>query len=210
VARRPAAAPGWLSAPDLRAATERGALGAEAGLHAGVPVLMVLDARPDGLDEQQLRELARTVAATRRARAVSRSYCHPFALIAWHDDRVGVDIERVGPCDEAFGRSICTPSELASRPWEDAGRLISLWAGKEALAKALGEPLRHDPRRLEAPAGWPNGAAGRWRAREIAVADGYRAWVCWRCGPQGWEAQRAPEGVRSGARPRGARGAARP
>ena len=31
--------------------------------------------------------------------------------------------------------------------------MASLWSGKEALAKALGDALRYDPRRLESPAG---------------------------------------------------------
>jgi phosphopantetheinyl transferase len=56
----------------------------------------------------------------------------------------------------------------------------SLWSSKEALAKALGDPLHYDPRRLESPMSWPGGRAGPWRAARLATPDGHTAWLCWR------------------------------
>ena len=114
------------------------------------------------------------------AGGVSRSYCFPYALVAWHGDRVGVDIERIAACDERFARSICTPAEAESAPGRSDQEIVSLWSGKEALAKALGDALRYDPRRLDSPVGWAGGASGPWRARPVPVPGGYCAWVCWR------------------------------
>ncbi len=111
---------------------------------------------------------------------VSRSYSFPFALVGWHSQRIGVDIERVVACDDAFRRSICTVDELAEGPARDDEEIVSLWSSKEALAKALGDALRYDPRRLASPRAWPGGEAGPWRARRLAAPTGYCAWVCWR------------------------------
>ncbi len=144
------------------------------------PGLALLDATAEGLDERGLRERARSLADASGAAAVSRSYSHPLALVAWHSDRVGVDIERVVPCDESFGRSICTPEEEADEPWRRDEDIISLWASKEALAKALGDALRYDPRRLDSPCGWTDGRSGPWRARRLRVGAEHRAWICWR------------------------------
>ena len=147
------------------------------------PRVLLLDARADGIDnERALRTRVRARALSERSRAayVSRSYSFPLALIASHSDRVGVDLERVAPCDERFRRSICTPDEEAMGAWHSDAELTSLWASKEALAKALGDALRYDPRRLDSPIGWRDGACGPWRARAVDVGDGYRAWICWR------------------------------
>ena len=52
---------------------------------------------------------------------VARSYRHAYALVAWHPEPVGVDIERVDAYDPEFAQSTCTPSEReargASGPW---------------------------------------------------------------------------------------------
>jgi len=146
------------------------------------PAVWLLDATAAGTDERALREQARAFSAAAHAKHVSRSYCHPYALIAWHDAPVGVDIERVGPCDPAFADSIATPSERR-RPPEVADRdrhVTALWSSKEALAKALGDALDYDPRRLESPMHWPDLQAGPWRAAALDVPDPYVAWVCWR------------------------------
>lgn len=127
-----------------------------------------------------LRARARSWRPARGALGVSRAYCFPYALVGWHTSRVGVGIERVLTRDETFARSICTPAELAQRPWEEGPSIISLWSAKQALARALGEPLSYDPRRLESPSGWPAGASGPWRAQPVPVPAGYCAWVCWR------------------------------
>ena len=99
---------------------------------------------------------------------MSRSYCHPYALVGWHTEPVGVDIERFVACPEKFAQSISTPAEYTpagdGRPIASS---ISLWSSKEALAKALGDAADYDPRRLASPAGWPGGASGPWRTATL-------------------------------------------
>ncbi|MGB9185641.1 MAG: 4'-phosphopantetheinyl transferase superfamily protein [Solirubrobacteraceae bacterium] len=113
------------------------------------------------------------------ARFVSRSYRFPFAVLAWHDQPVGVDIERIEACPPGFAASISTPTELALRIAGDE-ETISLWCSKEALAKALGDALDYDPRRLESPVAWPEGHAGPWRAARQDAPGGHVVWLCWR------------------------------
>jgi hypothetical protein len=148
------------------------------------PLLRLLDARAAGAaDEASLRELARAASAHAGAPFISRSYRFPFALVAAHSAAVGVDIERVEPCDRAFADSIRTPAEraAAASPHEDHDRYCtSLWSSKEALSKALGDALAYDPRRLEGPGAWPDGRSGPWRATPLDVPDGYVGWLCWR------------------------------
>jgi hypothetical protein len=148
------------------------------------PLLRLLDARVAGVaDEAALRELARAASAHTGAPFASRSYCFPFALVAAHSAAVGVDIERVEPCDAAFADSIRTPAELsvAGPAREDHDRYFtSLWSSKEALSKALGDALAYDPRRLEGPGTWPDGCSGPWRATVLDVPEGYVGWLCWR------------------------------
>jgi hypothetical protein len=99
---------------------------------------------------------------------------------------VGVDIERVGTCDSAFLESISTPAELQAQAREQPTEIdlvaTSLWSSKEALSKALGDPLAYDPRRLEGPGSWPGGRSGPWRATTLDVGPAHVAWVCWRSG----------------------------
>lgn len=131
--------------------------------------------------DAELRRSARAHPESSRAAHVSRSYRAPLALIAWHDAPVGVDIERIEPCGPTFARSICTPAEIAlyADRFGDSSFVTSLWASKEALAKALGDPLAYDPRRLDSPIGWSGGAAGWWRAEEINAPAGHVAWLVW-------------------------------
>jgi hypothetical protein len=140
----------------------------------------LLDARVAGLDEPGLRAWARAenVQPGSGRCAVSRSYSYPYALVAWHDDAVGVDIERIEACDAAFADSICTPRERAELAAD--GCLTALWCSKEALSKALGDALEYDPRRLDSPMLWPGGRAGPWRAAPVAAPAGHTAWLCWR------------------------------
>jgi 4'-phosphopantetheinyl transferase superfamily len=143
----------------------------------------LIDARAAGArDEASLRELARTGSTEAGAPFTSRSYHFPFALVAAHSAAVGVDIERVEPCDAAFADSIRTPAELsAGPPREDHDRYFtSLWSSKEALAKALGDALAYDPRRLEGPGAWPDGRSGPWSARALELGPEHVGWVCWR------------------------------
>jgi hypothetical protein len=131
--------------------------------------------------EQDLHDAARVRSAQLAPeRRVSRAYAFPYGLLAHHDTAVGVDVERVAPCDVVFAASICTPDELSTIRVRDAAGVTSLWSSKEALAKALGDARLYDPRRLTSPLGWRHGASGPWRARPLTVAPGYRAWVCWR------------------------------
>jgi hypothetical protein len=150
----------------------------------GDPELRLFDVRAHDLDEGRLRESVRSFPVSEDAH-VSRSYSHPFAVIATHTGRVGVDIERVSACDEAFARSICTPDELdALAPIvEPDVQLSSVWSGKEALAKALGDALDYDPRRIGSPALWPEGRAGIWRAIPLPVPRGHVGWLCWEASP---------------------------
>jgi hypothetical protein len=148
----------------------------------GVPQVALLDASEAGLDADALRRWARRVAAASGAPYTSRSYRYPYALVAWHNQPVGTDIERIGPCDEAFAELICTPVERPTTPGP-FGRdiyLTSLWSGKEALAKALGDAVAYEPSRLASPALWPRGRAGTWRAEELRAPPGHVAWLCWR------------------------------
>ncbi|HUA50495.1 MAG TPA: 4'-phosphopantetheinyl transferase superfamily protein [Solirubrobacteraceae bacterium] len=144
------------------------------------PRVALIDATLEGLDEAELRTRARTFGAAVGAGNVSRSYCHPYALIGWHSGPIGVDIERVVACPEEFSQATATPAEQASGRWRTDEELISLWSSKEALSKALGDALDYDPRRLESPGGWPRGVCVRWRTAVVPVPDGHCAWVCWR------------------------------
>lgn len=148
----------------------------------GTPEVWLLDASCSGLDETGLRAAARRLTDRSGMPYVTRSYRYPYALVSWHAAEIGVDIERVEPLNGAFAASICTPDERIdwlAFPDPDA-RLASMWSSKEALAKALGDALTYDPRRLGSPMFWPDGRSGPWRATELAIADGHVAWLCWR------------------------------
>jgi hypothetical protein len=146
------------------------------------PEIRFLDARAAGVDEPGLRDLARALTAASGAAFATRSYRHPYALVAWHSLPVGADLERIEACDGAFAESIRTPAERAAAGGHalSEAQIASLWCSKEALAKALGDARRYDPRRLESPMGWPDGSAGPWRAAPVPVARGHVAWLCWR------------------------------
>lgn len=150
---------------------------------ADMPRVRLLDARERDLDETGLRAWARAESST--AANVARSYCYPYALVASHDAQVGVDIERIEPCDERFAELIGTPSERAeaASTSDRDGYLTGLWCSKEALSKALGDALRYEPARLASPLRWPGGRAGSWRASELSAPRGHVAWLCWRSPP---------------------------
>lgn len=151
----------------------------------GGPEVLLLDARESGLDEHGLRRSARAQGSA-VAPCVSRSYRHPYALVASHDQPVGVDIERIEPFDPAFLKSICTPPErsLPVDELDPARYATSIWCSKEALSKALGDALHYDPSRLGSPMFWPDGRSGPWRARPLPAPPGHTAWLCW-CAPRG-------------------------
>lgn len=142
----------------------------------------MLDADTLGLDESGLRAWTRAQVPSSRAYFASRSYRYPYAAVAWHSRPVGIDLERIEACDAAFADSICTPAERCGWPTnrDPDAYAISLWCSKEALAKALGDAVAYDPRRLEAPLAWPAGRSGRWRATPLLAPAGHVAWVCWR------------------------------
>jgi hypothetical protein len=149
---------------------------------AAEPEVRLLDARVSGMDARRLLAYARSLTEASGAPHSSRSYRYPFAVVAWHTEPVGVDIERVDPCDAAFADLICTPAEHAefAHVTPNDHVLTALWCSKEALAKALGDATDYEPRRLESPMRWPNGCAGPWRAVPLPVAPGHTGWVCWR------------------------------
>jgi len=149
---------------------------------APVPQVRLLDAREVAADEEMLRGVARRLTESAAAPWVSRSYAFPYALIAWHDAPVGIDIERIERCSMAFAEMVCTPSEMAFTPADGPvdDHLTGLWSSKEALAKALGDALRYDPRRLGSPMYWPEGRAGTWCTAALRAPAGHCAWICWR------------------------------
>jgi hypothetical protein len=146
----------------------------------GAPQVALIDATHEGLAEAGLRTLARDLGTAVGAGAVSRSYCHPYGLVGWHAGPIGVDVERVVACPPEFGTSISTPAEQAAARWTTDDEIVALWSSKEALSKALGDAINYDPRRLESPAGWPDGICGPWRAATLPLPEGYCGWVCWR------------------------------
>jgi phosphopantetheinyl transferase len=127
-----------------------------------------------------LREAARRLSRASGATYSSRSYRFPYALVAWDETPLGIDLERIESFDLGFVRSISTPSELAAETPGDPDYAASLWSSKEALAKALGDAVDYDPRRLDSPMFWPGGRSGRWRALALPVPAGYVGWMCWR------------------------------
>jgi hypothetical protein len=172
----------------------------EAGPDA--PEVWLLDARAARLDEAALRRWARQLPVAARAAHRSRAYRHPYALVAWGEGPVGVDLERVEALDQAFLESICTPEERR-RPLRGDDAVASLWCSKEALAKALGNALAYDPRRLGSPAFWPGGGSGPWRSVALPVPEGYVGWLCWRrpaATPPGRRPPAARRGPRRGSR----------
>ncbi len=62
-----------------------------------MPELRLLDARVEGLDDVGLRARARELTDASGATHAARSYRFPWALLAWHDGPVGVDLELIGP-----------------------------------------------------------------------------------------------------------------
>jgi phosphopantetheinyl transferase len=149
----------------------------------GLPHVRLLVART-AVDRPALRSVARILPPAALGRNVSRSYSHPLALVAWHDQPVGVDIERIAPCPPEFASVIRTPLErLDARACATDEDLIDLWCGKEALAKALGDARAFDPARLPSPKAWPLGGSGPWRAAPLAVPGPHVAWVVWRAKP---------------------------
>jgi hypothetical protein len=147
----------------------------------GAPDVRLLDAREAGLDEPGLRAWARDLTESSGAPHFARAYRYPYALVAWHSDPVGVDIERVTQCDDAFAELICTAAERSDPALvaDSDAYLTSLWSSKEALSKALGDAVDYDPARLDSPMRWPGAQAGPWRAAELTVAPQHAAWLCW-------------------------------
>jgi hypothetical protein len=162
---------------------------------AGAPEVRLLDARTGGLGPRALRARARAETTAAAAPHVARSYRYPYALVAWHTGPVGVDIERIEPCDDAFARAVCTPTELAdlAAALDRDLYVTTLWCSKEALSKALGNAVDYDPRRLEAPSRWPIGESGPWRAQPLWVAARHTAWLCWQTTVDGPEQEPAPD-----------------
>lgn len=142
---------------------------------------MLLDARDIGLPPDQFRRHCRNLARTAHT---SRSYAYPYALVAWHDEPVGVDIERLTDWAPHELAGILTPLEARRIPTDiDSGTVTVLWTAKEALSKALGDARRYDPRHLESPTWWVEERNGPWRTRRLPAPVGYVASMCWRDRP---------------------------
>jgi phosphopantetheinyl transferase len=148
-----------------------------------MPSWELLRARPDAQGDLALHARAGSHPSASQAPHASRSYRFPLAIVAWHNAPVGVDIERVDALGVDFARSICSPLELEDEALiaslDDDVVVASMWSGKEALAKALGDAVDYDPRRLDSPLLWPHGVSGRWRASALSVPKGYVAWLVW-------------------------------
>ena len=77
---------------------------------------------------------------------VSRSYCHPYALVGWHTEPVGVDIEPF----RRLPRGVLAGDRNAGRtgqraiPTDRGPHLVVV--EQEALSEALGDALDYDPR----------------------------------------------------------------
>ena len=142
-----------------------------------------------GGDGERLRALARRLCALVGGEC-SRSYHPPVALVGIHAGRVGVDVEGVVATEAGFFEGIATPRERTtlSLPPEGPQRdrfLIELWSAKEAVAKALGDALSYDPRRLDSPFVWQEVGPGLYRAgaayaHPLELGEGLVGWVCWR------------------------------
>ncbi|MCL2418138.1 MAG: 4'-phosphopantetheinyl transferase superfamily protein [Conexibacteraceae bacterium] len=131
--------------------------------------------------DAELRALPRAHPRARNAAHVSQAYCAPVAMLAWHTAPLGVDIAVVETPDRKFAESICTAAELSmfDSCLDDEEVISSLLVGKRALAKALGHPSDYDPRLLESPLTWTDGAAGDLRSRELFPTPDHVAWVVW-------------------------------
>lgn len=113
-----------------------------------------------------------------------------FGLLALADHEVGVDIEAVRPLPELAGmaRLVLTQAEIAALevvpPERRPLAFLRLWTLKEAVLKAAGFGLRHDPRALDL------GALGeapvcnravllspseRWFVSEVSIGEGLLA-----------------------------------
>ncbi|MAT60759.1 MAG: hypothetical protein CMH41_03735 [Micrococcales bacterium] len=153
-----------------------------------LPKVYLVSADVTKLNSDQLRAATRIACKEKgamggsREHQTSRSYRFPFALFAVHSDSVGIDIEFVDPYDPVFAESICTPAEWSksqTRP-ETSLEVADVWSSKEALAKALGDAVKYDPRRLPSLALTPDSATGAWHTARIDVPFGYTGWVVWK------------------------------
>jgi len=114
------------------------------GRHDSAPDVTLLDALAAGLDDAGLRAWARAHTAACGRPHVVRSYRYPYALLACHSEPVGVDIERIEPCDPAFAELIRTPAERASpAPVADPGSLADRAPHAVADPGSLADPAPH-------------------------------------------------------------------
>ncbi len=182
---------------------ERLPLGPEVGRGPDLLVLSVVPDRRGATTRATLQTEARAISARLGRPFTSRSYAGAFALVAAHDHRVGIDLEAVAHFEGTEAESILTEREVAMGLGARDELCTSAWSGKEALAKALGDARRYDPRRLDSPLTWPTASAGRWRAEPLGgLPAGHVGWVCWQLPPS----PVAPSRVATLPMPRGARG----
>ena len=72
----------------------------------------------------------------------SISHTDGWVAVAFHEQPIGIDIERVRPIRQGVPRRVCTPRELAlleqTPPEEQTTRFFELWTAKEAYFKCIG------------------------------------------------------------------------
>jgi hypothetical protein len=136
-------------------------------------------------------------AAQSEAAGVAPATVAPVALADGAKGLARDSVETHAQDVEHYNERFFSPSSSLDFPSSSAlstsahdRRITSLWSSKEALAKALGDALHYDPRRLEGPAGWREGRAGSWRARALDVGEEYVGWVCWRAETGGRSGER--------------------
>jgi hypothetical protein len=146
---------------------------------ASVPSVLLVEALDARIGPKELRAAARELTARCEVPFASRAYCFPLALVATHQLRVGTDIERVDRLTAFDAPAILSPAERARYLELTDEQVGAIWSGKEALAKALGDALDYEPRRLESPWFWREGRSGRFSAKSFSVNATCCAWVVW-------------------------------
>jgi phosphopantetheinyl transferase (holo-ACP synthase) len=131
--------------------------------------------------DAELRALPRAHPRVKGAAYVSSAYSAPVALLGWHSAPLGVELAFVESPKRRFAEAICTSEEMTlfDGCLDDDEVVSSLWAGKRALAKALGFPPSYDPKHLKSPLAWQNGVAGVFRSLELFPTPDHVAWLVW-------------------------------
>lgn len=123
----------------------------------------------------------------------SRSYSKNWGVAAGWSSRVGIDIEVFDhDCDDAMWPGSLKDFAAGLLPSDEHGNFFSLhgtsikyskssiWSSKEALAKALGDALLYDPKKLTTPALCEHDIAQKWKSKFYSKLIGNsKILVCW-------------------------------